>query len=67
MMNENFDTIIYEIIAALKEKGYDPYEQLEGYAQFRNDTYITRHNGAREKIKNLDIDQIRKYLDEQGL
>ena len=65
-MNENFETTIKEIIDALTEKGYEPYDQLAGYIQFKDDSYITRHNGAREKIKNLDIDQIRKYLDEQG-
>ena len=65
-MNEKFETTIKEIIDALEEKGYDPYDQLTGYVQFNDDSYITRHNGAREKIQDLDIKQIRKYLDEQG-
>ena len=66
MNKENFEKTINEIIDALKEKGYEPYEQLEGYVSLDDNSYITRHNGAREKIQNLDKEQIKKYLKEQG-
>lgn len=66
MNTDNFKKILNEIIDALKEKGYEPYDQLEGFLSLGDDSYITRHNGAREKIQNLDKDQISKYLKEQG-
>ncbi len=51
-----------EIIALLEEKGYDPIAQLTGYLEIGSDDYITRHGGAREKIKDIPNDDIRKYL-----
>ena len=66
MHNNDFEKTISEIVEALKERGYNPYEQLQGYVSLGHDSYITRHNGAREKIKKLDIEQIRNYLKEQG-
>lgn len=66
MNTDNFKKILNEIIDALKEKGYEPHDQLEGFLSLDDDSYITRHNGAREKIQNLDKDQISKYLKEQG-
>ena len=35
----------------------EPYEQIYGYVQTGNDTYITRHGNARDKIKLLDIEK----------
>ena len=52
-----------KIIAALKEAGYDPYEQLMDYLQTGQEYYITRRNGARERIRLLDKADIRKYID----
>lgn len=66
MSNNIFETTMNEIIVALKEKGYNPYEQLKGYIFLGDNSYITRHNGAREKIQKLDKEQISKYLREQG-
>ena len=47
----------------LKEAGYDPYEQLEGYVQTGQDYYITRINDARNLIKNVERDMLLKYVD----
>lgn len=66
MCDNNFEKAINEIVEALKECGYNPYEQLQGYISLGNDSYITRHNGARDKIQTLDREQIRKYLSEKG-
>lgn len=66
MQSNDFEKIINEIVEALKERGYNPYEQLQGYISLGDDSYITRHNGAREKIHTLDMEQISKYLKEQG-
>lgn len=51
-----------EIIALLEAKDYDPIEQLYAYALLGNLKYITRYGGAREKIKEIEIDFIKEYL-----
>ena len=50
------------IIAALKEKGYDPYAQLTGYVTENEPTYITSHKGARQLLLTLDKDQVKRYV-----
>ena len=62
-LNKNIFAIkIERIIALLEEAGYEPYAQLQSYVNLGNDTYITRHGNAREKIKELDIKDIKDYL-----
>ena len=51
MTDAEFNTILDEVVSSLEEKGYEPYEQIYGYVQTGNETYITRHGNAREKIK----------------
>lgn len=51
-----------EIISLLKERGYDPIEQLRGYIELGNIEYITRHGNARDKIKEIDKSVIIDYL-----
>ena len=46
----------------MEEKGYDPIAQLTGYIEIGSDDYITRHGGAREKIKEIDIEMIKDYI-----
>lgn len=50
------------IVAALKEKGYDPYEQLTGYITENEPCYITKHKNARQLILTLDIEHVKQYL-----
>lgn len=57
-------TAVYE---ALKEKGYDPINQIVGYILSEDPTYITNHNNARTLIRKIDRDEllqvlVRKYL-----
>ena len=56
------DRIMDEIYASMKQAGYDPYEQLVGYLQTGKDYYITRQNNAREKIRTVDKDIVRRYI-----
>lgn len=54
---------------ALKEKGYNPINQLVGYILSEDPTYITNHNNARALIRKLDRDEllqalVRNYLGE---
>ena len=62
MNNKQFDDTMNIIINALKEKGYDPAEQINGYLIFRDSSYITRHNNARELIETLDVERIIQYM-----
>ena len=57
-MNEK----LKEIITLLEEKGYDPVAQFTGYIEIGSDDYITRHGGARDKIKEIDKESIKQYL-----
>jgi len=61
-----FRTAMERIVAALKEKGYEPYEQLYGYIKDNEPSYITRHNGARELIVTLNKQQIQQYIEEMN-
>jgi len=57
-------TTVYE---ALKEKGYNPINQLVGYILSEDPTYITNHNGARSLICKLDRDELLQVLVENYL
>lgn len=52
-------TTVYE---ALKEKGYDPINQIVGYILSEDPTYITNHNNARTLIRKLDRDELLQTL-----
>ena len=50
---------ILEIVYnALKEKGYNPVNQMVGYIMSGDPTYITSHNGARSLIMKMERDEL---------
>ena len=50
---------ILEIVyGALKEKGYNPVNQIVGYIMSGDPTYITSHNGARSLIMKMERDEL---------
>ena len=51
--------IVYE---ALKEKGYNPINQIVGYILSEDPTYITTHNNARNLIRRIDRDTLLQSL-----
>lgn len=53
---------ISKAVDALQTAGYEPYDQLYGYAMHGNDQYITRFGGAREIVTKMDIKDIRIFL-----
>lgn len=61
----NDEEKLNEIIEFMKEKGYDPVAQLTGYVEIGSDDYITRHGGAREKIKEVPKEIIKEYIHSQ--
>lgn len=54
--------IISKTYIALKEKDYDPINQISGYLQSGDPTYITSHNNARKLIRMVDMDDLLKEL-----
>ncbi|MBR1739153.1 MAG: IreB family regulatory phosphoprotein [Ruminococcus sp.] len=48
-------TVIYD---ALKEKGYNPVNQIVGYILSEDPTYITTYNNARSLIRHIDRDEL---------
>ena len=50
--------IIMSIHQALKEKGYNPINQIVGYILSGDPTYITNHNNARSIIRRLERDEL---------
>ena len=52
------ETIITAVYQSLKEKGYNPINQLVGYLISGDPTYITSHNNARSLIRKLERDEI---------
>ena len=49
-------------LEALQAAGYEPYDQLYGYAMHGNDQYITRSGGAREIVTKMVIKDIKIFL-----
>lgn len=62
MDERKFEATMELIVAALKERGYDPYAQLYGYIKENEPTYITSHNNARRLMQTLDIERVRRYV-----
>lgn len=51
-----------QVYDALKEKGYNPINQLVGYILSEDPTYITTHNNARTLIRKIDRDDLLRVL-----
>jgi uncharacterized protein (UPF0297 family) len=54
--------ILLEVSRALREKGYNPVNQLVGYLMSGDPTYVTSHKGARNLIRKLERDEILEEL-----
>ncbi len=64
--------VLHEVCIALKEKGYDPLDQIVGYLLSGDPAYITSHRNARVLIRRLERDQIleelvNSYLKKEGI
>ena len=47
---------------ALKEKGYNPVNQIVGYLLSEDPTYITTYNNARTLIRQIDRDELLQVM-----
>ncbi len=54
--------IIGSVYEALKEKGYNPINQLVGYLLSGDPTYITSYKNARTQIRKLERDELLEEL-----
>ena len=59
--------VVQQVYDALKEKGYNPVNQLVGSILSEDPTYITTYQGARSLIRKVDRDDLlqamlRSYL-----
>ena len=66
--NTKTKEILKEVYNDLKEKGYNPINQIVGYILSGDQTYITSHNGARNLIRKIERDEllekmVKEYID----
>lgn len=62
--------ILLQVYQALREKGYNPINQIVGYILSEDPTYITNYKNARGLIRKIDRDEllntlVREYLKPQ--
>jgi uncharacterized protein (UPF0297 family) len=50
--------ILTTVYDALRQKGYNPVNQIVGYILSEDPTYITTHNNARSLIRHVDRDEL---------
>ena len=67
--DDEIHAIVQEVYDALKEKGYNPVNQLVGYILSEDPTYITNHLDARRLIRKIDrygllADIVANYFDD---
>ena len=66
--NTKTKEILKEVYNDLKEKGYNPINQIVGFILSGDPTYITSHNGARNLIRKIERDEllekmVKEYID----
>ena len=60
--NAEMKRVLTTVYDALKEKGYNPINQIVGYLLSEDPTYITNHNNARSLIRKIDRDELTQEL-----
>ena len=60
--NAEMKRILTTVYDALKEKGYNPINQIVGYLLSEDPTYITNYNNARSLIRKIDRDELMQEL-----
>ena len=54
--------ILKNVVATIKQRVYDPINQLMGYIKTADPIYIPRDNHAREQIRLIEMDDILEFL-----
>ncbi len=60
--DQEIKAILSSVYSSLREKGYNPINQIVGYILSEDPTYITNHNNARTLIRQLDRDELLQVL-----
>ena len=60
--DQEIKAIRSSVYTSLREKGYNPINQIVGYILSEDPTYITNHNNARTLIRQLDRDELLQVL-----
>ena len=60
--DDEMQRTLMAVYDALKEKGYNPINQIVGYILSEDPTYITTYNNARSHIRHLDRDELLQAL-----
>ena len=59
--------ILFKVHSALREKGYNPINQIVGYILSGDPTYITNHKNARTLIAKMERDELLEEIVRQFL
>ena len=54
--------VLQTVYDAIKEKGYNPINQIVGYLLSEDPTYITNYNNALSLIRKIDRDELMQDL-----
>lgn len=60
--NNQSREILKKVYEALKEKGYNPINQIVGYILSGDPTYITSHKDARNLIRQIERDELLEQM-----
>ena len=60
--NVGVKQILESVYNSLKEKGYNPVNQIVGYIMSGDPTFITSYDGARSLIMNVERDELVEEL-----
>jgi uncharacterized protein (UPF0297 family) len=69
--NTSAQEVLLLVYDALKDKGYNPINQIVGYLISGDPAYIPRHNNARTLIRRVERDElieelVRAYLEKRS-
>ena len=59
---EMVEAVITEVVEALKERGYDPTQQIVGYLMSGDPGYISSYKDSRKKITSIERTKILEVL-----
>ena len=59
---EMVEAVITEVVDALKERGYDPTQQIVGYLMSGDPGYISSYKDSRKKITAIERTKILEVL-----
>ena len=60
--DQKIKNAMIKVYDALKQKGYNPINQIVGYILSEDPTYITTYNNARNIISSIDRDELLEAL-----